>query len=147
MHPLIPHSEAPSPISNPDNRAKESVLYKTGWGQGSSPVRVETSWQRGQASPRQSCSQPQLPRAHLSFLRLWAGQGPSQQSTGKPCAFSLSAAQTPLSELGAGWSDGRAALGRLVVPGAVQRCDGTINSKKKKKKKVKSLVALGQFAE
>lgn len=36
MHPLTPHSLAPSPTSNPDNRAKESVLYKTGWGQGSS---------------------------------------------------------------------------------------------------------------
>lgn len=48
MYPPIPHSEAPSPTSNPDNRAKESVLYKTGWGQGSSQSRDVSAERPGQ---------------------------------------------------------------------------------------------------
>lgn len=47
--PLIPHSWAPAPTPNPDNRAKKSMLYKTGQGQG--PVPGEPSAGRRRPAP------------------------------------------------------------------------------------------------
>lgn len=97
----------PCPTSNPNNRAKGSVLYKTNWGRG--PVNSMTSQQRGQASPRQSHPWPLLPGVPVSPVPSGAACPFSDSGLDRApvdreaLVFSLGAARTPSGELGAGW--------------------------------------------
>lgn len=95
-HPLIPHSWAPAPTPNPDNRAKKSMLYKTGQGQG--PVPGEPSAQGGDGQPQAeplsapACSSHTPPRQEserglqrgLSWLRVRTDRAPVSSRPGGP---------------------------------------------------------------